>query len=116
MRTIKGLLAGLLLGIGGTAMASEPVQLDAGQLDSVSAGVFSGTATAFTFEPFGIGNSIAFAELAQVATLSQTTLTPGAFQSNFTALAASNVIVQSAGVGLTATGGGGGVFTTVFPN
>jgi len=116
MRTINGLLAGLMLSVGGAAMAGEPVQLDAAQLDAVSAGVFSGTALAFTLEPFAIGNSIAFFELSQAATLSQTTLTPGAFQSDFQAVSASTMNIQAAGVGLTTSGGAGGVFTTVFIN
>lgn len=116
MRMIKGLVAGLVLGISSAAVASEPLKLDAAQLDSVSAGVFSGIASGFTSDGFGVGNSISFFEFSQAATLSQTELTPGAFQSDFQAAAASTFRIQSAGAGLTSSGGVGGVYTTVFLN
>lgn len=116
MRTIKGLLAGLLLGVAGSAAASEPMQLAPQQLDAVSAGLFNVDADAFTIPSFAVGNSIQFGELAQSATLSQTVLTPGTFGGNFAAVATSQVFLKSAGTGLTGTSGGGGVFTSIFAN
>lgn len=103
-----------MLGVSSVALADEPVRLDAAQLDAVSAGAFSTAAVAFTFPSFGQGNLINSGQLSQIATVSQIAITPIAVQSNAFAQAAAAAQVQATGPGATASGTGGGVFTSVF--
>ena len=114
MRVSSGLFGIVMLGVSGVALADDPVRLDAAELDAVSAGAFSTAAAAFTFPTFGQGNLINAGQLSQTLTISQVAITPTSFQTNATAQAAAIGQVQAIGVGTTASGTGGGVFTTVF--
>lgn len=114
MRILNTFLGLALLGASSAALASEPVRLDAGQLDSVSAGVFSGGFVAFTF-PSGVGgNSASLTSFAQGQSLGTSNLTPPTFEADFLAVGQSVVQAQASGVGATSAFGGGGVYSTVF--
>lgn len=103
-----------MLAASSAALADEPMQLDAQQLDSVSGGLYSGFAVGTTFGNFALGASITSFELSQAGTVSQTTLTPPTFTTNYLAQAQIAAQVKSSGVGATATATGGGILTTVF--
>lgn len=114
MRIVNTILGLALLGASSAALAGEPVRLDAAQLDSVSAGVFSGGFVAFTF-PSGVGgNSASLTSFAQGQTEATTNLTPPTFDADFQVLAQSVVVAQASGVGATSSFGGGGIYSTVF--
>ena len=116
MRVLNGLVGIALLGIGGVALAQEPVRLDAASLDSVTAGLWNGFALAFTTPALARGASTTIFQGSQIQTEERLELTPPKFTGTFNASAISLSETRTSGVGTTSATGGGGVYTGVFAN
>lgn len=116
MRFLSYLAGGLMLATSGMALAEDPARLDAAAMDSVTAGLWSGGSIAFTANSFALGNSVNFFELSQSRTNSSSSTSGGSTTASFTTAGSAQQQIQSRGVGATAAGGSGGVFSGVFAN
>lgn len=116
MRILNGIAAIALLGVGSVALADEPVRLDPAALDSVTAGVWSGFALAYTTPATARGASISAFQGASIQTVELLVLTPTGFSGDFQAVGVSQTSVNAIGIGTTSASGGGGVYTGVFAN
>lgn len=113
MRTFSALCGLVVVGFTTAALAGEPTRLADHDLDRVSAGLFDGTAIAFTNDARLSGASMTLFERSATLTVKTTELDPPSFNANFEGLAISQLQARSSGVGFTQAQGGGGVRLTI---
>jgi hypothetical protein len=116
MRIIKGLMGLALVGLSASALASEPVHLDAAALDQVSAGLYDTFAIAAIGPTLATGASTRTTNIAQFQTFELITLAPPNFAANAGAFAVVQSQVQSSNVGASSASNSGFVFSGIRPS
>lgn len=116
MRFINGLIGLAMIGLGSSALAGEPVKLDAAALDQVSAGLFDSFAIAAVGPTLATGASTTTFNVARFETLQTISLTPPNFSANASAVAMVQSEIRASNVGASSASNSGFVFSGVRPS
>lgn len=109
MKTLNIVAGALLLGLGGFASASEPVELDDRALDTVTGGAVAAFASGFTFGTLASGLRGGTSERSAAQVVLQEQTVNGVYSKSLQLGAVSTFTATGIGPGPTSAYGSGGV-------